>query len=142
MAETPFGFTGEWRDGGTGMYYLRARYYAPGMGTFVSRDPFEGIASRAMSLNGYSWVEGRVADGRDPSGITIALANAINSGTCSGSSVVNALLGLLPVQQATANYLNASVTISFNDHNEDNPCTTREEQITATVCVKGFETTS
>jgi hypothetical protein len=51
------------------MYYLRARYYNPAIGTFVSRDPFEGTASRPMSLNGYSWVEGRVADGRDPSGM-------------------------------------------------------------------------
>jgi RHS repeat-associated protein len=60
MSETPFGFTGEWRDSTTALVYLRARYYAPGMGTFVSRDPFEGTAARAMSLNGYSWVEGNV----------------------------------------------------------------------------------
>jgi RHS repeat-associated protein len=46
MAETPFGFTGEWRDGGTGMYYLRARYYNPAHGAFVSRDPYEGTAAR------------------------------------------------------------------------------------------------
>jgi RHS repeat-associated protein len=69
MNETPFGFTGEWRDSVTAMYYLRARYYAPGMGTFVSRDPFEGTAARSMSLNGYSWVEGNVANLFDKTGL-------------------------------------------------------------------------
>jgi RHS repeat-associated protein len=69
MNETPFGFTGEWRDGATGMYYLRARYYNPAIGTFVSRDPYAGTAARAMSLNGYSWVEGNTPNYRDPSGL-------------------------------------------------------------------------
>ena len=82
MNETPFGFTGEWRDSTTGMYYLRARYYAPGMGTFVSRDPYAGTTARAMSLNGYSWVEGRVADGRDPSGMDVNLARGCSNKTC------------------------------------------------------------
>ena len=41
MAETPFGFTGEWRDGGTGMYYLRARYYNPAVRAFASQDALE-----------------------------------------------------------------------------------------------------
>ncbi|MBL8120799.1 MAG: hypothetical protein JNJ78_24980, partial [Anaerolineae bacterium] len=43
--------------------YLRARYYSPALGVFPSRDPFEGVAERAMSLNGYSWVEGNVTSG-------------------------------------------------------------------------------
>ncbi|MBL8166066.1 MAG: hypothetical protein JNJ61_29055 [Anaerolineae bacterium] len=49
--------------------YLRARYYSPALGVFASRDPFEGVAARAMSLNGYSWVEGNVANVVDPSGM-------------------------------------------------------------------------
>jgi RHS repeat-associated protein len=69
MAETPFGFTGEWRDGGTGMVYLRARYYNPAMGAFVSRDPFEGTASRPMSLNLYAYVQGNPVNLIDPNGL-------------------------------------------------------------------------
>lgn len=75
MAETPYGFTGEWRDGGTGMYYLRARYYNPAHGAFVSRDPYAGTAARAMSLNGYSWVDGRVADVSTSSFLTAGCPN-------------------------------------------------------------------
>ena len=68
MSQTDYGFTGEPFDVTTGLVYLRARHYRPANGTFVSRDPFEGTMARPMSRNGYSWVEGRVADGRDPSG--------------------------------------------------------------------------
>jgi RHS repeat-associated protein len=35
----PFGFTGEQFDGVTGLYYLRARQYEPGIGRFLSTDP-------------------------------------------------------------------------------------------------------
>jgi len=69
MSQTDYGFTGEPFDSATGLVYLRARHYRPANGTFVSRDPFEGTMSRPMSRNGYSWVEGRVADGRDASGM-------------------------------------------------------------------------
>jgi RHS repeat-associated protein len=66
---TPYGFTGEVevQDGG-GLYDLRARRYAPGLGVFASRDSFEGVSEQAMSLNGYSWVEGTVVNVIDRSG--------------------------------------------------------------------------
>lgn len=51
-----------------GQVYLRARYYTPVLGVFPSRDPFEGLMDRPMSLNGYSWVEGNVVNAVDPSG--------------------------------------------------------------------------
>jgi RHS repeat-associated protein len=62
MAETPFGFTGEWRDSATGMYYLRARYYNPAIGTFVSQDALE-------TPNRYAYVGGNVVNRVDPSGM-------------------------------------------------------------------------
>ena len=36
-----YGFAGEWTDG-TGLQYLRARYYAPEVGRFTSRDTWQG----------------------------------------------------------------------------------------------------
>ena len=54
---TNLGFTGEYTDP-SGLQYLRARYANPSTGTFISRDPFEGYMMRAMSRNGYSYVEG------------------------------------------------------------------------------------
>jgi RHS repeat-associated protein len=61
-----YGFTGEMHDVDV---YLRARQYRPSLGVFTSRDPFEGMAGRPMSLNGYSWVEGNVVNATDPSGM-------------------------------------------------------------------------
>ncbi len=52
------------------LVHLRARYYDPNVGVFASLDPFEGINSRPMSMNGYSWVEGNVANWTDASGMT------------------------------------------------------------------------
>jgi RHS repeat-associated protein len=49
----PFGFTGEVHN--AGQVYLRARWYAPGNGTFTSRDPFAGWAERPYSLHPYQY---------------------------------------------------------------------------------------
>jgi RHS repeat-associated protein len=41
---TSYGFTGEWTDL-TGLVYLRARYYAPVVGRFISKDPMQRKAN-------------------------------------------------------------------------------------------------
>ena len=92
-------FTGEWRTSGTGMQYHRARYYNPTLGVFPSLDPFEGITDRPMSLNGYSWVEGNVANSTDATGHipsrntnTIGdrhLAQIFGTGMCTSSLVAH-----------------------------------------------------
>jgi uncharacterized protein RhaS with RHS repeats len=41
-AATEWSFTGEQVDGATGLQYLRARYYDPAIGRFLSRDSLEG----------------------------------------------------------------------------------------------------
>jgi RHS repeat-associated protein len=48
-----FHFTGEALDPGTELYYLRARYYDPEVGRFISRDPFSGFSGAPLSINGY-----------------------------------------------------------------------------------------
>ena len=53
MAQTDYGFTGEPFDSATGLVYLRARHYRPEIGSFVIRDPFEGLMSRPLSRNGF-----------------------------------------------------------------------------------------
>jgi RHS repeat-associated protein len=39
--QNPYGFTGEWWENEVGLLHLRARWYAPGEGIFLSRDPVE-----------------------------------------------------------------------------------------------------
>ena len=42
-ATTPLRFAGEYTDTETGFVYLRARYYDPATGQFISRDPLTAI---------------------------------------------------------------------------------------------------
>jgi TolB protein len=66
-ATTALGFTGEQTDP-SGLVYLRARYYKPQLGAFLSRDPVEGTLDRINSRNGYSYVEGNPVNYTDPGG--------------------------------------------------------------------------
>jgi RHS repeat-associated protein len=62
---TQFQFTGRENDGATGLYYLRARYYSPQMGRFISEDPI-GFSSGA---NFYAYANGNPIGSRDPLGL-------------------------------------------------------------------------
>ncbi|MGE0601238.1 MAG: RHS repeat-associated core domain-containing protein [Dehalococcoidia bacterium] len=48
-----FDFAGQQTDG-TGLQYLRARYYDPGTGTFLSRDPMAVATHWEKSDTGYA----------------------------------------------------------------------------------------
>ena len=58
----PYGFTGEWWEDEVGLLYLRARWYAPETGTFLSVDPVGSEPS-------YLYVRGNVVNRVDPSGL-------------------------------------------------------------------------
>jgi RHS repeat-associated protein len=61
-----FGFTGELQQGNS--VYLRARWYAAGQGSFVSRDPFAGMSERPYSLQYYQYGYANPVSNTDPSG--------------------------------------------------------------------------
>jgi RHS repeat-associated protein len=42
-ASTPLGFAGEYTDSASGLQYLRARFYDPATGQFLTRDPLEAL---------------------------------------------------------------------------------------------------
>ena len=67
-----FGYAGEQTDE-SGLGYNRARYYHPQMGAFASLDPFEGVASVPMSMNGYSYAHNDPVNNTDPSGAVLDL---------------------------------------------------------------------
>jgi RHS repeat-associated protein len=60
----PFGYAGEYTDTESGLVYLRARYYDPATGQFLTRDP---LASASGSPYGYA--DGDPLNGADPSGL-------------------------------------------------------------------------
>jgi len=67
----PFRFTGEQRDD-TGLYYLRARFYDPVLGRFLSRDSFAGSTGTPLSLDRYSYVQNNPVVSTDPTGRCVA----------------------------------------------------------------------
>ena len=58
----PYGYTGEWYGGYIDLLFLRARWYAPETGTFLSVDPVE-------TKPPYQYVGGNVVNRVDPSGL-------------------------------------------------------------------------
>ncbi len=67
-SQTEYGFTGEAADA-SGLIYLRARYYAPTDGRFLSRDTWEGDVNHPLSMNRWLYVEGNPVNYRDPFGL-------------------------------------------------------------------------
>ncbi len=61
-------FAGEQRDSETGLDYLRARYYDPLLGRFVSKDAFGGVIERPASQNSYLYADANPVSNTDPSG--------------------------------------------------------------------------
>ena len=67
VSANAFQFTGRENDGSTGMYYLRARYYSPAYGRFISEDP----AGFAGGINLQAYVNDAPVNRTDPLGLGI-----------------------------------------------------------------------
>jgi RHS repeat-associated protein len=61
-------YRGEQYDSDLGLYYLRARYYNPATGRFMSRDPEDGVAHDPASLHKYLYANGDPVNRIDPKG--------------------------------------------------------------------------
>lgn len=61
-------YAGEYYDAETGMYYLRARYYDPYIGRFISEDSYWGEDNNPLSLNLYTYAHNDPIKYIDPTG--------------------------------------------------------------------------
>jgi RHS repeat-associated protein len=61
-------YRGEQFDADLGLYYLRARYYNPTTGRFLSRDPEAGKAKVPVTLHKYLYAGGDPVNAIDPTG--------------------------------------------------------------------------
>ena len=66
--ENNYLYTGEQIDPNTGNYYLRARYYNPASGRFLSMDSFDGLAQEPVTLHKYLYANADPVNFVDPSG--------------------------------------------------------------------------
>jgi RHS repeat-associated protein len=86
-----FGFAGQYLDAETGFLYLRARYYDPATGQFLTRDP-----AVAITLSPYGYVAGNPVNASDPSGLHVACGGVDNSGGGAGYSGTDSCAQDLP----------------------------------------------
>jgi RHS repeat-associated protein len=85
-ATTPLTFAGQYTDAETGLQYLRARFYDPATGQFLTRDPIEPLTREpyAYAYDNPLWYV-------DPSGLTaIAAAPACAAGPVAATACAGA----------------------------------------------------
>ncbi len=66
--DNPFRYCGEYYDKETEEIYLRARYYQPEQGRFLTRDTYTGEEDESLSLHLYTYCENDGVNAWDPSG--------------------------------------------------------------------------
>ncbi len=64
----PYRYRGEQYDSDLDAYYLRARYYQPGTGRFLTTDPVEGMIGDSLSTHRYLYGYDNPVNNIDPSG--------------------------------------------------------------------------
>ena len=67
--ENHYLYTGEYYDGTTNLYYLRARYMNPSTGTFISMDTYQGDMYEPVTLHKYLYANANPVKYSDPSGM-------------------------------------------------------------------------
>lgn len=77
--ENPFRYCGEYYDKETEEIYLRARYYQPAVGRFLTRDTYTGESDEPLSLHLYTYCENDGVNCFDPSGHDAIWLNSSNS---------------------------------------------------------------
>jgi RHS repeat-associated protein len=63
-------YTGQQSDADSGLYYLRARYYDPSTGLFISKDPNKGDRKNPSSQHPYLYCQNNPINRIDPSGMS------------------------------------------------------------------------
>jgi RHS repeat-associated protein len=98
-------YRGEQFDSDLGLYYLRARYYNPATGRFLSRDPKDGYINVPKTLHKYLYADGDPVNMKDPTG--------------KGALFEAALVTAFVIQETTPTILAAAIGICTALESED-----------------------
>ncbi|MGW4795593.1 RHS repeat domain-containing protein [Nonomuraea sp. NPDC004297] len=84
--KTQLGYQGEYTDPETGKVNMHARWYQPGTGTFISRDPMTLEPIPSVQANHYTYANASPLTGTDPTGhYTVIDSDSLAGGGGSGS---------------------------------------------------------
>ncbi len=96
--ENNYLYTGEQVDPNTGNYYLRARFYNPGSGRFLSMDRFDGINQEPVTLHKYLYGNADPVNMVDPTGLfslgSISMGTAVR-GILNGMAKFDKLMNFM-----------------------------------------------
>ncbi len=117
-----FGFAGEQQDAAADLIFLRARYYDPTTGRFLTRDPYPAYASTPGTLHRYAYSRNDPVNLVDPSGldpdrvggnnfITRMLSEGVRNTLCNIGGALGDLMQWLQSPEAGAAALVASGVI-------------------------------
>jgi RHS repeat-associated protein len=65
--DTAYGYTNQWEDS-TGLIYMKARYYDPNLGLFISPDTIIPDPTNVLDYNRYAYARGNPVSMNDPTG--------------------------------------------------------------------------
>ncbi len=110
---SPSYYRGEQYDPDLSLYYLRARYYNPATGRFMSRDPEAGVPTNPRTLHKYLYAGGDPINAIDPMGreemVETSLAQTI--GYAVGTAVRVVMTNALAIAAAVKAYAGTLKTI-------------------------------
>ena len=92
--ENNYLYTGEQYDPNVGFYYLRARYYNPSVGRFLTQDTWPGMQFEPMSLHKYLYCESWPVGKWDPNGEMTLQETAICTSILGSALMANLYLRL------------------------------------------------
>lgn len=82
----PYQYAGQQFDAATGLYNLRARYYDPADGRFLSQDVYPYNLANPIELNRYSYAANSPINYSDPTGYTAFIEYALK-GAATGAAI-------------------------------------------------------
>jgi RHS repeat-associated protein len=87
----PFKYVGQFgvMDEGNGLFYMRARYYDPEAGRFISKDP---IGFFGGDINFYAYVANNPVNWIDPEGMITHIVGGVVGGAL-GGAIIGAIVG-------------------------------------------------
>jgi RHS repeat-associated protein len=116
--DNEFLFAGQIQDA-SGLYYLRARYYNPASGRFISQDPFSGYEKDPITLHRYLYAGDDPVDMVDPGGREFSLPGLMASAGVIAITASQELPAIEEEAQAAVGDLEAiSVSNTLNEAEE------------------------
>ena len=96
------------------MIYLRARFYEPGTGRFLTRDIWDGNSNQPMSLNSWLYTYGNPVNHSDPSGY-ISCENSNDAACIQKATELKAKGGTIKMQVTNGSLLPGEGFAQFAD---------------------------